>query len=474
MMPWSLKVRAGVGIVVVYTAYTAYVQYKTSHHIDKRTSRHQLSLDNPNAVLEDVGNNENRSWPSTRFGSLIVGGKFVNPFPEYRHQTLYEFIYCRLIEVFHFGGRGSLPKDPKELKSSLPLVKPDFDLLFRLSKDYSSTRLTGVLDAISQDSTASSKHVMEKIENSPNDLLTLTWLGQSCAFVQMGGMNILTDPLFGNNLVSNYIGPRRLVPSPCKLEELPKIDLVLVSHDHPDHLELDTVKRIGNSALWVVPTGVRHFLAKQGIYNVAELDWWQHMNIPSSITTEPTNLRLGSNINNGTKNEWEIVCTPAMHWSGRKLIDANNTLWCSFMILRGGKPIFFHAGDTGYSSDLFNGIRNYFGRDCYLAMLPCGAYKPRWHLKTQHIDPNEAVQVMKDLGARKMVGVHWGTFVLSDEHYLDPKITMERLAKEEKRPDDILTPEFGKTLVFDISDNEAIVQKSKRTLIRDGKSVFVE
>lgn len=423
--------RTGIGIVVAYTAYSTYIQLRTTYEISERARKKLYE--------SDLENLKNTDWPATKFSSLIVGGRFANPFTHYRAQTVFEFVFCRALELFHAKPRGGVPADPEVINRLLPSYQPDYELLKYEDRE---------------------KHEDTHLLPSKQDRLTLTWLGQSCAFVQMAGLNIMTDPCLGEHLVNEYIGPKRIKPAPCGIKDLPKIDMVLVSHDHPDHLELDLAGDIGNDALWVVPLGVRKHLERRGIYNIAEMDWWEKMRVPE-------NEQNNSDNNNGL----EIACTPAMHWSGRAMVDSNSTLWCSFVVLRHGKPVFFHAGDTGYSPDLFNGIRRVFGSGCKVAMLPCGAYTPRWHLRPQHIDPHEAMQVMSDLGARKMVGVHWGTFVLSDEHFLEPRDRLHELAKDQNRSNDVIAPEFGRTLVFRLDDDDT--DNSKKLPIRGDKGTLL-
>lgn len=387
----------------------------------------------------------------------MVGGRFVNPFPEYRPQTIYEFVYCRVIELFYKRPRGGIPSDKTVLEGMLPSHSPDFELLLDTSRDYSST--TNGLSFSSSD-TSTDTAILPSIRNR----LTLTWMGQSCSFVQLGGINILTDPCFGLHLVNEYLGPKRISPPPCSVEALPKLDVVLVSHDHPDHLELETAEKIGDSAMWIVPTGVGSHLSKIGISNYKEMSWWEKTTLPGTDPSEG----------------WEIACTPAMHWSGRSMVDSNSTLWCSFVVLRNNKPVFFHAGDTGYSKPLFEGIKNVYGGGVQVAMIPCGAYTPRWHLRSQHTNPEEAVQIMKDLEARKLVGVHWGTFVLSEEHFLEPRDRLHDLAKFEGRIKDIIAPDFGKTMVFNLHDDRQTqnqdykVEEHEVKEIRDGKSLLFD
>ena len=228
----SRRLRIGLGIVVAYTSYSTYVQLWTKYQIRERSK-----------TLNDDHDIESQSawhWPTNQFGSLIVGGRFANPFSQYRTQTVYEFLFCRIAELFKASPRGGVPAEPNIVKKLLPSRVPDFELLYETSKDYA---------AATEKPNYLSQNDLPDVKNR----LTLTWIGQSCAFVQMAGLNILTDPCFGDHLLSKYVGPKRISPAPCSLDELPKVDVVLVSHDHPDHLELETAELIGNSALWIVP-----------------------------------------------------------------------------------------------------------------------------------------------------------------------------------------------------------------------------
>ena len=229
----------------------------------------------------------------------------------------------------------------------------------------------------------------------------VTWIGHATALVQAGGLNMLTDPVFSERASPlGFLGPRRAQPPGLSPAQLPHIDLVLVSHNHYDHLDeasvLSLAAQAGGSPLFVVPLGLKPWLAERGIAHVVELDWWQ-------------SHKLG---------DTEVMLTPAQHWSGRGLHDRLATLWGGFAVLQ---PDFhwFYSGDTGYSRD-FADIRQHLasrqgdaGFD--LALLPVGAYEPRWFMATQHVNPDEAVRMHRDLGARHSLGVHWGTFNLTDE-----------------------------------------------------------
>jgi N-acyl-phosphatidylethanolamine-hydrolysing phospholipase D len=234
----------------------------------------------------------------------------------------------------------------------------------------------------------------------------LTWIGHSTMLVQLGGLNLLVDPIFSERASPlGFIGPKRHVAPGLALAELPHIDVVLVSHNHYDHLDEASVQALNAQAdgppLFVVPLGVESWMAEHGIRHVVALDWWD-------------SHRVGG---------VELVLTPAQHWSARGLNDRLATLWGGFAVFAPDQHLFF-AGDTGYSKD-FSDVREHFaarhgdaGFD--IALLPIGGYAPRWFMQSQHIDPAEAVRIHRDLGARRSVGVHWGTFELTDEALDEP------------------------------------------------------
>ncbi|KAJ1725924.1 hypothetical protein LPJ61_005544, partial [Coemansia biformis] len=208
--------------------------------------------------------------------------------------------------------------------------------------------------------------------------VSATWLGQSTCFVQIEGLNILTDPIFKRRTVFSWLGPERLRPVPCQLDELPRPDIVLVSHNHFDHLDAQVVSDLGNSVTWYVPLGLRDWFARRGIYKVRELDWWQGVD----HTVDGRVFR--------------ITATPTQHWSGRNGLDSNCSLWAGFLV-QGSSASVFHCGDTGYCP-AFKEIGNRFG-PVTLAILPIGSYAPRWYMCHQHIDPDDAVRIHQDIGA---------------------------------------------------------------------------
>jgi N-acyl-phosphatidylethanolamine-hydrolysing phospholipase D len=229
----------------------------------------------------------------------------------------------------------------------------------------------------------------------------VTWIGHASVLVQAGGLNMLTDPIFSERASPvGFAGPRRAQPPGLRLDQLPRIDLVVISHNHYDHLDEASVKALtaqpGGPPLFVVPLGLKSWLAERGILNAVELDWWGVH-------------RIG---------DTEVMLTPVQHWSARGLNDRMATLWGGFAVL-GPDLHWFYSGDTGLSKDFSEVARRLADRQRHggfdLALLAIGAYEPRWFMATQHINPAEAVQVHRDLGARRSMAVHWGTFEMSDE-----------------------------------------------------------
>lgn len=237
---------------------------------------------------------------------------------------------------------------------------------------------------------------------------TLTWIGHSSTLLQIQGVNILMDPVFSDRVSPvSFLGPKRLVPLPFQLVDLPRIDVVVVSHNHYDHLDLTTLKTLAQrdaKTLFLVPLGNQSLLQSAGITNVKELDWWDQVPFDSLTFT----------------------FTPAQHWTARGIFDNNETLWGGWHV-QGKSLKVLYTGDTGYSKD-FMDIRTRLG-EVDLALIPIGAYEPRWFMQKHHVNPEEAVRIHNDLGANLSIGVHWGTFRLADEFmqapYDDMQITLK-------------------------------------------------
>jgi len=237
---------------------------------------------------------------------------------------------------------------------------------------------------------------------------TVTWIGHSTLLVQIAGVNILTDPHWGQRASPvGFAGPKRLVRPGIDFADLPPIHVVVISHDHYDHLDRETVRRLAREhrPTFFVPLGIKAWLADNGVHEAVELDWWQAARF-RGLT---------------------ITCTPAQHSSGRGLHDQNRRLWSSWMIAGEKRRIFF-AGDTGYTSTLAEIARRLGAPD--LAALPIGGYSDYRVHHPNHLNPEEAVRVLEDLDAGLMVPMHWGTFDLNREPFREPPA---RLLSEAQR-----------------------------------------
>jgi L-ascorbate metabolism protein UlaG (beta-lactamase superfamily) len=235
----------------------------------------------------------------------------------------------------------------------------------------------------------------------------VTWIGHASALVQLGGINVLTDPIFSERASPvQWAGPKRWQPPGIALKDLPHIDVVVISHNHYDHLDLQSVHDLntqpGGPPLFVVPLGTERWMADVGIANVKALDWWQSVEV------------------RGASGAATVHLTPLQHWTRRTLADTMQCLWGGYVVETGegsARRSFFFGGDTGYSAEHFPEIGRRFasrgGID--LGVIPIGGYEPRWFMSRQHVNPEEAVKIHRDIGTRRSLGVHWGTFQLTDE-----------------------------------------------------------
>lgn len=263
----------------------------------------------------------------------------------------------------------------------------------------------------------------------------ITWLGHASLLLQVSGQNILIDPQLSDRtgpVIGGLIdlGVPRHVPSPLSEAQLPPIDLVLISHNHYDHLDEPTLRRLqaaGQTPAYVVPLGLKSWFEEQGIGPVlAEMDWWD-------------SRELGG---------MTLHFTPAQHWSRRTAFDTNASLWGGFMLEwkhgATGPWRFLYTGDTGYSAD-FREIRHRLGPVDFVA-LPMGAYLPRDFMRPQHADPDDALQIVLDLEAKQGLGVHWGTFALTREAVDQPPRDLESASRQRRlSPDRIWLMKQGET-----------------------------
>jgi L-ascorbate metabolism protein UlaG (beta-lactamase superfamily) len=271
-----------------------------------------------------------------------------------------------------------------------------------------SAQVRGFLDVVRWKLTSrpeSSARFVSDVEPSrpPSDLkgneLRVTLINHSTLLLQQSGTNILTDPIWAER-ASPFasIGPRRHRKPGVRWEDLPRIDIVLLSHNHYDHLDLASLRRLADrgQSQFIVPAGVARLLRSRKIGPVHELDWGESLSVARTT----------------------LHSVPALHFSGRGLFDRNQTLWCGYVIEAADRIVYF-AGDTGFG-DHFERIRDRFGAPL-LALLPIGAYKPRWFMSPVHMAPDEALRAHEILAAKTSIAIHHGTFQLGDEGIDTPK-----------------------------------------------------
>lgn len=266
---------------------------------------------------------------------------------------------------------------------------------------------------------------LERIRN-PGEGLQVTWIGHATMLIQYRGINILTDPMFSDRAsFLSFYGPKRHTLPALQIEDLPRIDYVVISHNHYDHLDKKSVQALGSVPIWLVPLKLRDWFINVGIKKerVIESDWWDAHHLgPVTITA-----------------------TPAQHWSARTLWDRKNTLWASWMMEIDNRTIWY-SGDTGYNPYQFKEIGANFP-EIDLSLISIGAYEPRWFMKDMHVNPEEAVQIHEDVKSRFSLGIHWGAFQLTAEPIDDPPIKLrEALLKKRVPLNKFKTISIGETM----------------------------
>lgn len=268
------------------------------------------------------------------------------------------------------------------------------------------------------------------------DDIAITFVNHSTFLIEMEGLNLLTDPVWSRRVSPySWVGPKRMRPPGIRFENLPPIDLVLISHNHYDHLDMETVQRLQqeHDPLFVTPLGVDLLLHRNGITKTADLDWWENHTINEVLN---------------------ISSVPAQHFSGRGVFDRDKTLWCGYVVESVEGATLYFAGDTAYGS-FFTDIGEAFDID--LSLIPIGAYKPRWFMQPIHTDPEEAVHIHRDVQSTRSIGSHFGTFPLADEAMDEPAEDLVAALEEQQVSGEsfFIIPE-GKTRTFTVQDSRPI------------------
>jgi len=245
------------------------------------------------------------------------------------------------------------------------------------------------------------EHIDPSRLHANRDQTLLTWIGHATFIIQVNGLTIVTDPVWAKRLGTI----RRLTDPAVSIDDVPPVDIVLISHSHYDHLHFSSIKKLKGTPLILVPSGLRSSFLKRGIERVVQCDWWETV----------------------VERDVSFTFVPAQHWSKRTLFDTNASHWGGWVIETEGKPTFYFAGDSGY----FRGFRDIGARfHIDYALLPIGAYEPEWFMAPQHVTPEEAVQAFIDCRAKTFIPMHYGTFPLADD---TPKEALDRLYAEWKR-----------------------------------------
>ncbi len=270
------------------------------------------------------------------------------------------------------------------------------------------------------------QHTVES-ERNPSSDIKYSVINHATVLIQWHGVNIITDPIYSERSSPlSWAGPKRVRSPGIAFNDLPPIDLVLISHNHYDHLDIDTLKLLNkrDHPLFVVGQKNGELLKAHGIEKYKEMNWWEEFDF----------------------NTLTITFTPSQHWSARGLFDRRETLWGGYSIKDKEQSHIYFAGDTGYGK-FFKLIEEKLGAP-QLSFLPIGAYAPRWFMKNHHMDPSDAITAHKDLKSSQSVGIHFETFQLTDEAFNEPRTTFNLLWHDEKKmgiSTDFFAPEFGKT-----------------------------
>jgi L-ascorbate metabolism protein UlaG (beta-lactamase superfamily) len=352
--------------------------------------------------------------------ALIIFGIFVLVVNHFYKSDTYVWAISDHFDGKHFYNIGWSPK--KSMRLELGWEKKWWLLYWLLHREKAKWKKRSITPVIPE------SHVTSGI--------TVTNIGHATYLIQVDGVNILTDPVWWERASPWWwIWPKRYQDPGVRYEDLPKIDVVLLSHNHYDHMEIPTLAKLEKRDNPVIYTwlGNKEYLAKRGVKNVVEMDWFQVIHNwkfivenAGAVARAPSDSELSI-----IHYPLSITFLPAQHFSARGITDRNRTLWWTFAVEIWGKSIYF-GGDTGYGREFIEKTRERFSGGFDIGLIPIGAYKPRWFMAPVHTDPFEWMQMQRDLSIDKAIGIHHSTFDLADDNQDDP---LDDLETAKKRPE---------------------------------------
>ena len=382
------------------------------------------NIDNDSKM--DLENNEDNNVKNTLPRSKKVDGRFVldeKHFPNLDHDGSFKYFWKwrRTIE------EKVIVPPQNELEEKLPVLPIDKD----------------------------------KLENPPQNKMQVTWLGHASVLVQWDGWNVVADPIFSHRCAPvQFAGPARVRPSPVKnvaLDLPQKIDVIVISHNHYDHLDYQSVQALAKrkpAPIFFVPLGMKSWMTSCGVRNCVELDWADEALIIDEDFAMYNNDDNYNKLNNDKKIKnrppLTIGCLPCQHWCARTPTDRNKCLWSSWICFTNNAKYFF-GGDTGYCGEIFQKVGMKY-KPIHFSAIPIGAYgsvSERWFHKVSHMNPDEAVKCHNNIGSKKSLGIHWGTFQLTAEDLFEPPVKLNEAKKANNVDEnDFFVMNHGETVSF--------------------------